>query len=197
MKKLSSLLIFAGLSILVSSCSTEASFKVNAQLTAPYVTEAQNQKDDDQALAKRLSNILDDQVPSGKIKIVVDHYNVLLVGQVASNNDKATAESICKKWPSTNKVFNYLTVATAPDSPSLNVNSSITNDVNQLIEVQYDIDSSALQVITVDNVVYFVGTNIGNLSSLDDVIKATYSINKVRKVVNLEQKGEEDYITQQ
>lgn len=196
MKKLSSLMILAGLLISVSSCSTEASFKVNAQLTSPYVTDEQTQKDSDTALAKRLNNVLDDQIPNSEIKVVVDHYNVLLVGQVASSNDKATAESICKKWPSTAQVLDYLTIVSPPNSPSLNTNSSISSDVKNLVEAKYDLDPNAVQIITVDNVVYIFGTNVGNLSALNDVIKNTYSINKVQKVVNLEQKGDQDYTTE-
>lgn len=196
MKKLSSLMLLAGLLISVSSCSTEAPFKVNAQLTSPYVTNEQTQKDSDTALAKRLNNILDDQIPNSEIKVVVDHYSVLLVGQVASSNDKATAESICKKWPSTAQVLNYLTIVSPPNSPSLNTNSSISSDVKNLVEAKYDLDPNAIQIITVDNVVYIFGTNVGNLSALNDVIKNTYSINKVQKVVNLEQKGDQDYTTE-
>jgi osmotically-inducible protein OsmY len=117
---------------------------------------------------------------------------VLLVGQVASNTDKATAETICKKWPSTQKIFNYLTVNA---QPSLNMNSSITSDAKKRISMQYDIEPTAITVTTVDNVVYIMGTNIGNLSALDEAIKGIYSISNVNKVVNLEQKGSADYVT--
>ena len=178
--------------MLATGCSTEAPFKVNASLTAPYITDSENQKDDGQALSERLDDVLDAQIPTNKIKVVVDHYNVLLVGQVASNTDKATAETICKKWPSTQKIFNYLTVNA---QPSLNMNSSITSDATKRISMQYDIEPTAITVTTVDNVVYIMGTNIGNLSALDEAIKGIYSISNVNKVVNLEQKGSADYVT--
>ncbi|MBX9865937.1 MAG: BON domain-containing protein [Burkholderiales bacterium] len=184
--------ILAGVGLLATACSTEASFKVDAALTAPYITDSENQRDDGQALAERLDDVLDAQIPTNKIKVVVDHYNVLLVGQVASNTDKATAETICKKWPSTQKIFNYLTVNA---QPSLNMNSSITSEATKRISMQYDIEPTAITVTTVDNVVYIMGTNIGNLSALDEAIKGIYSISKVNKVVNLEQKGSADYVT--
>ncbi|MBP9768132.1 MAG: BON domain-containing protein [Burkholderiales bacterium] len=184
--------LLAGVGLLATGCSTEAPFKVNASLTAPYITDSENQKDDGQALSERLDDVLDAQIPTNKIKVVVDHYNVLLVGQVASNTDKATAETICKKWPSTQKIFNYLTVNA---QPSLNMNSSITSDATKRISMQYDIEPTAITVTTVDNVVYIMGTNIGNLSALDEAIKGIYSISNVNKVVNLEQKGSADYVT--
>lgn len=184
--------LLAVVGLLVTGCSTEAPFKVNASLTAPYITDSENQKDDGQALSERLDDVLDAQIPTNKIKVVVDHYNVLLVGQVASNTDKATAETICKKWPSTQKIFNYLTVNA---QPSLNMNSSITSEATKRISMQYDIEPTAITVTTVDNVVYIMGTNIGNLSALDEAIKGIYSISNVNKVVNLEQKGSADYVT--
>ncbi len=186
------LVLLAGLSVFVTGCSTEASFKVNADLTAPYITDVENQRSDDLALASRLEEVLRSQIPTSKLKVVADHYNVLLVGQVASNTDKATAESICKKWPSTQKIFNYLTVAA---QPSLNTNSSISKEAMRRVDMQYDVDSNAIIITTVDNVVYLMGTNVGNLTALNDIIKGIYSIDDVNKVVNLEQKGPSDYVT--
>lgn len=186
------LVLLAGLSVFVTGCSTEASFKVNADLTAPYITDVENQRSDDLALASRLEEVLKSQIPTSKLKVVADHYNVLLVGQVASNTDKATAESICKKWPSTQKIFNYLTVA---PQPSLNTNSSISKEAMRRVDMQYDVDSNAIIITTVDNVVYLMGTNVGNLTALNDIIKGIYSIDDVNKVVNLEQKGPSDYVT--
>lgn len=172
-------------------CSTEASFKVNQQLTAPYVTDADNQNNDDKALEKRLNSILSDQLPQSKIKVVVDRFNVLLVGQVLSNGDKLQAETICKKWPGTKQVFNYLDVS---DKPTLDTSSSISSDAMARIKSQYDVNSDNLKVITVDNIVYIMGTNVGNLTALDTAIQGIYTIPKVRKVVNLEQKGNSDYV---
>ncbi len=186
------LVLLTGLSVFVTGCSTEASFKVNADLTAPYITDVENQRSDDLALASRLEEVLKSQIPTSKLKVVADHYNVLLVGQVASNTDKATAESICKKWPSTQKIFNYLTVA---PQPSLNTNSSISKEAMRRVDMQYDVDSNAIIITTVDNVVYLMGTNVGNLTALNDIIKGIYSIDDVNKVVNLEQKGPSDYVT--
>lgn len=172
-------------------CSTESSFKVNQQLTAPYVTDTDNQNNDDKALEKRLNNILSDQLPQSKIKVVVDRFNVLLVGQVLSNGDKLQAETICKKWPGTKQVFNYIDVS---DQPTLDTSSSISSDAIARIKSQYDVNSDNLKVITVDNIVYIMGTNVGNLTALDTAIKGIYTIPKVRKVINLEQKGNLDYV---
>lgn len=172
-------------------CSTEAPYKVNQQLTAPYITDAQNQQDDDKALAKRLDSILSDQLVNSQIKVVVNHSNVLLVGQVARNGDKLKAESICKKWPGTKQVFDYMTIA---DQPKLDSSSSISSAAMDRIKMQFDINTDSINVVTVDNVVYIMGTDVGNLTALDTAITAIYSIPNVRKVVNLVQKGSLDYV---
>lgn len=174
----------------ITACSTEASFKVNQELTSPYVTDAENQRNDDTALEKRLNNILSDQLPQSKIKVVSAGFDILLVGEVLSNSDKVQAETICKKWPGTKQVFNYLEVS---DQPKLDVSSSTADDVRNRIASQYDINVNNLKVTAVGGVVYIMGTNIGNLTALQEAIKGVYTMPNVHKVVNLEIRGNLDY----
>jgi hypothetical protein len=62
--------------------------------------------------------------------------------------------------------------------------------------MQNDIIAKNLKIITVDNIVYIMGSNVGNLTSLDLAVNGIYSIHDVKKVVNLEQKGHLDYVSQ-
>lgn len=189
MKSLKFLLLCTMVGI-ITACSTEASFKVNQQLTSPYVTDAENQRNDDAALEKRLSGIISDQLPQSKIKVVVTNFDVLLIGEVVSNSDKVQAETICKRWPGTKQVFNYLEVS---DMPQINVSSSLADSVKDRISSQYDINITNIKVTAVDGVVYIMGTNIGNLTALQEAIKGVYTMPEVHKVVNLEQRGNLDY----
>lgn len=189
------LLIIASLLAGVIGCSTEGSYKASEQLTAPYITEAQTQKENDDALAKRLNNVLGDQLKPSAIKVVVKDYYVLLVGQVASNGDKLQAETICKRWPGTKTIYNYLTIAIPPQPPSVNLSSSISKDVMNKIKEKYDLNPDNISVTTVDGVVYLMGSNIGNLTTFNNVITSLYTIPKVTKVVNLERSGDLDYAT--
>lgn len=186
-----SILVYATLGLF--ACSTESSFKVNQELTSPYITQAQAQHDNDKDLATRLGNVLSKQFPLSKIKVVVNNNDVLLVGQVKSNSDSIQAESVCKKWPGTEKVFNYLTLS---DKPTLNTSSFMASDAQEKVKGFFDINFEVMDFIAVDNVIYIMGTNVGNLTALDTAIERMYSIPKVTKVVNLEQRGEDDYDVQ-
>ena len=184
------LVIVSPLLLTLAGCSTNPTTKISDQLTSPYLTNLDNQRTDDKMLRNKLQDQLDDEIKNSAIKVVVDHDNVLLVGQVASQSDSNQATVLCKQSSSVNKVFNYLTVAA---KPSLNINSSVNNDAQDQLDTQIDIQGKRLTVITVDHVVYIMGTNIGNLTSLDYAIKGINNIEGVNQVVNLVQKGNFDY----
>ncbi len=184
------LVIVSPLLLTLAGCSTNPTTKISDQLTSPYLTNLDNQRTDDKMLRNKLQDQLDDEIKNSAIKVVVDHDNVLLVGQVASQSDSNQATVLCKQSSSVNKVFNYLTVAA---KPSLNINSSVNNDAQDRLDTQIDIQGKRLTVITVDHVVYIMGTNIGNLTSLDYAIKGINNIEGVNQVVNLVQKGNFDY----
>lgn len=181
-------LISAGIAL--SACSTTATTHVASNLTSPFLTDQDNQRSDDTALENRLKDDLDRQIPGNKIKVVVTNDDVLLVGQVATAAAKTQAANICENSPSAREVFNYLTVN---PYPALNTNSSITNDAKNRLDKQNDLNSDLIKVVTVDDVVYIMGSNVGNLNSLKKAINGIYSIDNVQKVVNLEQVGPRDY----
>ncbi len=184
------LLVLFSTSVVLSACSTNATTHVASNLTSPFLTDQDNQISDDTALEGRLKDDLDRQIPGNKIKVVVTNGDVLLVGQVATAAAKTQATSICENSPSAEEVFNYLTVNV---NPSLNTNSSITKDATNRLDRQNDLNVDLIKVVTVDDVVYIMGTNVGNLNSLRKAINGIYSIDNVQKVVNLEQVGPRDY----
>ncbi len=184
------LFILISASVALSACSTNATTRVASNLTSPFLTDQDNQRSDDTALEGRLKDDLDRQIPGNKIKVVVTNNDVLLVGQVATAAAKKQAANICENSPSVQEIFNYLTVNV---NPSLNTNSSITKDATDRLDKQNDLNASLMKVITVDDVVYIMGTNVGNLDALKKAINGIYSIDNVQKVVNLEQVGPRDY----
>lgn len=194
MKNKQLILAFISGMVFFTGCSTEASYKVSSELSAPYVTDAEHQKKDDDLLANTLQDKLDDALPDARLKVLVNNSNVLLVGQVHNLNEKNLAANICDKLPSVKQVFNYLTVTV---KPSLNVNSSISKKVVKRLSEQNDINDKALSIITVDDIVYIMGTNIGNLKAMNKAIRdGVYSLPDVKDVVNLEQPGDQDYFTE-
>jgi len=190
MKKLP--FIWISLGLIGGACSTEASYKVTTQLTSPYITDEDNKRNDDDQLREQLQDKLTTQLAKSQLRVIVDHGNVLLVGQVVTTNDRSQASAICYTIPVVKKIFNYLTVAA---KPSLNLNSSLANKAKNRITVQDDIYSPNLQVIAVAGVIYLMGSNIGNLTALQAAIEGIYTYPGVTRVINLVQPGPDDYTT--
>jgi osmotically-inducible protein OsmY len=180
-------------SIGMYGCATDAPYKVDQSITSQYVSSGEIQIKDDKALGDRLTGVLSDQFKGSKVAAIVRFDNVLLVGQVLTNSDKLRMVDICKKWPGTKMVFDYLTVN---PKPALNTSSSLASKAMNLIKIHYDISPDNVKLVVVDGVVYIMGTNFGNLNAYSDAMENMYNIDGVHKVVNLEQVGPMDYHVQ-
>jgi osmotically-inducible protein OsmY len=180
--------------MLFNACSTQDTTKVANNLTAPYLTATDNQQYDDENLRHKLEVKLKDQIDQGEIYVMVTNNDVLLVGQVKTKDEIELATAIAKSIPSTNKVFNYLTISA---NPKLNLDFSTAKLISKRLKKQIDIQGNAIKVLAGDNVVYLMGTNIGNLNATAAAIKGLHSLDGVDKVVNLIQKGPEDYYVEQ
>ena len=187
--KLASSCVLSGM-LLLNGCATSAPAKVSQLLDAPYATDSENQKSDDLALKHKLQDMLDAQLVGNDIRVVVTFSNVLLVGQVVSDKIKDQASAIAKTLPNVKKVLNYLSINSMP---SFNSSSSISNLATERIGLQQDVYAANLTLITVDGVIYIMGSNIGSLSALNIAAQSLYSLEKVTKVVNLIQKSTQDY----
>jgi|GEM_PF-1630526 len=191
MKLLKLIVLTSGISIFLASCATDAAYKVSSELTAPYITNADNQDKDDLALQSKLNALYKKQIPNNAIDILVSQGNTLLVGQVANSSDKNKAAILAKQNPAVSTVFNYLTINSI--KPVLNKNSSLAQKALTRIQSQNDISGKYVKTTAVDGIVYIMGTNLGNLTSLDEAIKGIYAMDGVNKVVNLVQPGDMDY----
>ncbi|RTK97919.1 MAG: BON domain-containing protein [Neisseriaceae bacterium] len=191
-------LLLGSMALGFAACSTEAPYMIDSSLTSQYMSAGDIQAKDDDALSKRLTDFLSTEFKGSDVKAIVRFDNVLLVGQVLNNSDKLKMVDICKKWPGTKEVYDYLTVVepttNKPNpSASLNMSSSLASKAMDLIKLHYDISPENIKLVVVDGVVYIIGTNVGNLNALHDAIENMYSIKGIHKVINLEKIGNMDY----
>ena len=156
------------------------------------VSNEENQKLDDASLSKKLNGFIEKKYPNSEVKAIADHYNVLLVGQVNSNDAKTALANLVKNQNEVKKVFDYTSISS---EPKLKYNSSITSDAKDRIATEYNIDPRQVTIIAVDNVVYAMGTNIGDLTNLKTALDGVAAMPHVRKVVNLVQPGTDDYLS--
>lgn len=191
MRVTSSLITILISMLTITSCSTQAAYKVSSELTAPYYTDADNQAKDDKDLQNKLKSLYKTQIPGNAIDITAYSGEVLLVGQVPSSSDKTRAAAIAKQIPYVKSVDNYLTINA--NKPVLNSNSSLASRALARIKSQSDIDAQYVRVNAVDGVVYIMGSNLGNLTALNKAINGIYAMEGVTQVVNLVKPGDKDY----
>ena len=174
------------LSVLIGGCSS------------PYYTDIginqmgfeENQKQDDIIQSEKLNAFIKKQFPNVAVLATSDHFNVLLAGQVDSADTKTKLVQFVKAQNEVKKVFDYTTISA---TPKLKYSSSLTDEANNRIATEYNINTDQITVIAVGSVVYVMGTNIGDLTSFKKALDGVAASRHVRKVVNLVQPGKDDY----
>lgn len=176
--------------VLAGTVFTGCSSSYYSKVPGPFTSNVENQESDNINYQNKLQKLVDKQFPKAEVKIVADHFNVLVVGQVPNQETKDGILDFVSKRHGTGSIFDYMLVA---PKPSLKYSSSITSDVKDRLKEEQDIDYTKVTVATVDGVVYLLGTNVGDLTHLARAIKGIYTIDGVTKVVNLVKPGPGDY----
>src|SRR6185437_3103273 len=156
----------------------------------PFTSNAETQAIDNKTFSKKLQKMVDKKFPDADLKIVSDHFNVLIAGQVESQKTKDAVVAVIKKQKYIRDVYDYTTIT---DKPSYNGSSSTESDAIDRLNEEQDIDSTNMKVVYVDSVIYLMGSNIGDLTHLNRAIRGIYTIGGVKKVVNLVKPGKYDY----
>lgn len=125
-----------------------------------------------------------------KISVVSYNRQVLLLGLVANDNDKASAERIARAQPSAQKVYNYIDVA-AQNRGISNVSSDswITSKVRTTLLNLHGVSTNHTKVITYNGVTYVMG--ILTPEEQQAVTERVSTTSGVQKVVTLYQTFEQ------
>lgn len=161
-----------------------------ADLNPPYTSNEENLDADNLNMTKKIGEQIELLLPSAEVKVASSNFNVLIIGEVASQSDKDKLTSVVKGQRDVKKVWNYTTVSS---SPHLYYNSRLVKEVRARIALEKNIAPDQIIVNAVGNTVYLLGTNIGNLTYLKKSIRGIYTIDGVSQVVNLTQVGPKDY----
>ncbi|HLX53557.1 MAG TPA: BON domain-containing protein [Aquella sp.] len=186
MYKFRTLIVTCLASIFFTGCSSY----FYSQVPEPFTSNFQTQDIDNQHFSKKLQKIVDKKFPNADLKIVADHFDVLIAGQVESQKTKEEVVQVIKKQKYARDVYDYTTITVKPD---YNGSSLMESDVSDRLNEEQDIDSTRIKVVYVDSVVYLMGNNVGDLTHLNRAIRGIYAISGVKKVVNLIKEGHSDY----
>ena len=147
---------------------------------------------EDQGIELRAGNRIG-EVMGDKARASVTSYNrvVLLTGQAGNATDKATIEKLVREQSTVRQVYNEIEVA--PFTATLGQRSQdslITTKVKASLVNAKDISSSAIKVVTENNVVYLMGIVTPRESKRTAEIAR--GVNDVTKVVRLFEVVSED-----
>ena len=147
---------------------------------------------EDQGIELRAGNRIG-EVMGDKARASVTSYNrvVLLTGQAGNATDKATIEKLVREQTTVRQVYNEIEVA--PFTATLGQRSQdslITTKVKASLVNAKDISSSAIKVVTENNVVYLMGIVTPRESKRTAEIAR--GVNDVTKVVRLFEVVSED-----
>ena len=140
---------------------------------------------EDQGIELRAGNRIG-EVMGDKAKASVTSYNrmVLLTGQAGNATDKASIEKLVREQSTVRQVYNEIEVA--PFTATLGQRSQdtmITTKVKASLVNAKDISSSAIKVVTENNVVYLMGVVTPRESKR--AAEIARGVNDVTKVVRL------------
>lgn len=140
---------------------------------------------EDQGIELRSGNRIGEAM-GDKARVEVTSYNrlVLLTGQAGNATDKQTIEKLVREQPTVRNVYNEIEVA--PFTATLgqrSKDSMITGQVKASLLNAKDIQSSAIKVVTENNVVYLMG--IVTPREAKRVAEIARGVNDVSKVVRL------------
>ena len=140
---------------------------------------------EDQGIELRAGNRIG-EVMGDKARASVTSYNrvVLLTGQAGNATDKATIEKLVREQTTVRQVYNEIEVA--PFTATLGQRSQdslITTKVKASLVNAKDISSSAIKVVTENNVVYLMGIVTPRESKR--AAEIARGVNDVTKVVRL------------
>ncbi|MCC2625368.1 MAG: hypothetical protein K0R14_1241 [Burkholderiales bacterium] len=184
--KVRTLFITCLASILFTGCASY----FYSQVPEPFPTNTENQEMDNKLYSKKIQKMVDKKFPKADLKIVADHFNVLVAGQVESQKTKDDVVALVRSLKDIRDVYDYTTITA---NPSYNGSSSIESDVKDRLSQEPNIADAKISVTYVDSVVYLMGTNVGDMTHLARAIKGIYAMEGVKKVVNLIKPGKSDY----
>lgn len=98
-----------------------------------------------------------DDFPDSKIEVDVYTGEVLLSGQVKTNELKAFAENVARGYPGVIKIYDYLEVRLPASATSRSRDSLITTQVKAELFGTSNISSNNIKVVTTNTVVYLMG----------------------------------------
>jgi osmotically-inducible protein OsmY len=142
---------------------------------------------EDQGIELRASNRLRDQIGSrGSISVTSYNRQVLLTGEVNTEQDKAQAERIVSGVENVRGVFNEIGVVPRASLTQLSADTVTTGRVKAALIDARDIIGSAFKVVTTRGTVYLMGrVTQREADRATEITRNVPSVNRVVRVMEI------------
>ncbi len=139
----------------------------------------------DQTLEHKVNSVLDAQVPNGSFTVASFSANVLLAGQVPTEEDKQKAQIAVTNTSKVKGVWNYLTVGKKETFSEISSDTYLTSAAKTRLIAQDDVNTNNIKVVTCAGVVYLLGAHAGKKQQIQGAIEGIRQISGVKNVVDL------------
>jgi osmotically-inducible protein OsmY len=137
----------------------------------------------DSQIYRKADKALRNMGKENHVVFAVSNHNILLVGQVADEEQKIRAQNFVANIPYVKHVYNQLTVGPATTALIRSNDSWITTKVKTELIGTKGLDSGRIKIVTENGVVYLMGLITPQQAEL--AVNATRRIVGVQKVVKL------------
>jgi osmotically-inducible protein OsmY len=167
--------------LLLTGCATQSAHDPDN-----YGTRSSDVEAIDNTIAKEVERALertDGRLAQARIKANVFNGEVLLVGQVPSEELKSTATQVAEDIRGVSKVHNELAIAATIPATQRLTDSWITTNVVSQMATNNRIDSSKIEVTTENASVYLMG--IVARSEADMIVNEVSTVRGVQRIVKV------------
>jgi len=187
--RLTNICLSLGVAVLLTACPSS----YYSQVPEPFISNHENQIADSEHYQTKLQDLVNKQFANNaKVKVVVNHFNVLVVGQVANQDTQVKLDAFIKNQTDTRTFWDYADIAA---TPSLKENSRLAKKVTERLASEQDLNLDDISVTVVDGTAYILGTNFGDITHLTYAIRGVYAIEGIKGVVNLAKPGSGDFVS--
>lgn len=136
---------------------------------------------DDQAIELKVSSLLDKKFPQAHVNVTSFNRAVLMTGELATDADRASAETVVRSVPGVNRVHNYTVVAEPTTLGQRNNDAWVSAKVrSRLVGGNGNYSSQAIKVVTERGVVYLLGlVTPQEATAVTQVVSQTAGVLKV------------------
>ncbi|MCE2705793.1 MAG: BON domain-containing protein [Proteobacteria bacterium] len=136
-------------------------------------------------LEDKVNSVLKTQFSSGSYTVASHKQNILLAGQVPSEEMRIQTSKAVQNIIGGGTLWNYLQVRENENAAEISADGIITSEAKTRLILQKNVNTNNIKVVTCANVVYLLGSNAGTTYQIKGAIHGIKNIAGVKGVVNL------------